>query len=158
MPTVRVIGLGTPDAGDDAAGLLAVRAARDALAAVPGVDVVESAAPLDALDLLDEADAAVIVDAVRTSLGGREPGDLIRAEAGPDGLPAEVRSSLSSHGLGLAEAVGLAAALGSASRIVFLGIEVAEVAAGGGLTPAVARSVPELSARIVTEARALART
>lgn len=156
MPLVRVIGCGTPDAGDDAAGLLAVRAARDELDPLPGVEVVESASPLDVVHLLEGADAAVVVDAVRAPLGGREPGELVRAEAGRDGLPAEVRSSLSSHGLGLAEAVGLAAVVGSSPRVVFLGVEVAEVAAGGGLSPAVARALPELSALVVREARALA--
>lgn len=157
MPSVRVIGCGTPDAGDDAAGLLAVRVARDALAAIRGVDVVESASPLDVVHLLEGVDAVIVVDAVRAPLGGREPGELVRAEAGPDGLPAEVRSSLSSHGLGLAEAVGLAAALGPTPRVVLLGVEIEDVTSGGGLSPAVAGALPALSAAIVSEARSLAR-
>ncbi|HEX9124532.1 MAG TPA: hydrogenase maturation protease, partial [Actinomycetota bacterium] len=128
-PRVRVIGCGTLDAGDDAVGLLAVREARERLEAIAGVEVLEAAA-LDVVHLLEDVDGAVVVDAVRAPSGLREPGTIVRAEAGPDGLPADVRSSLSSHGLGLAEAVGLAAALGGMPRVVFLGIEVADVTAG----------------------------
>ena len=60
------------------------------------------------LDLLEGVDAVVLVDAVRAPSGGREPGAMVRAVGDPDGLPAELRGALSSHGLGIAEAVGLA--------------------------------------------------
>jgi hydrogenase maturation protease len=147
--SVRVIGCGNPDAGDDALGLLAVRRARDRLP--PDVEVVEAAVALHVLDLLDGADAAVVVDAVRTPGGTRDPGTLVRAEATIDGLPVDVRSSLSSHGLGLAEAVGLAAAVGPVPRLVFLGLEVGDVRIGESLSPAVAEAMPELVDTLVAE-------
>ena len=157
MTRVRVIGCGNPDAGDDAAGLVALNEARAALEAIPGVEVVEAAAPLALVHLLEGVDAAVVVDAVRrTPRGGHAPGALVRAEAGPEGLPAEVRSSLSSHGLGLAEAIGLAAALGESPRIVFLGVEGADATAGHGLSQAVRAAIPRLAGQIVSEAEALA--
>jgi hydrogenase maturation protease len=152
---VRVIGCGNPDAGDDAVGLLAVRAARAALEAMPGVEVVEAGTGLNVVHLLEDVDAVVVVDAVRSSGGGRGPGEIVRAEAGPDGLPIEIGSSLSSHGLGLAEAVGLSAALGEAPRVVFLGIEAAEVAAGQPLSAAVSAALPALVERLVGEAERL---
>jgi hydrogenase maturation protease len=155
---VRVIGCGNPDAGDDAAGLVAVGEARAALEAIPGVEVVEAAMPLAVVHLLEGVDGAVVVDAVRAPRGGRAPGALVRAEAGPEGLPAALRSSLSSHGLGIVEAVGLAAALGETPRVVFLGIEAAEVTAGRGLSPAVQAAIPVLAGQIVAEAEALAGT
>lgn len=151
MPTVRVIGCGTPDAGDDAVGLLAVRACREALVMLGDVDVRELASPLDAVHLLEGADAVVVVDAIRAPTGGREPGELVRAEGGPDGLPAELRSSLSSHGLGLAEAMGLAAALGRPPRIVFVGVEAGDVTAGRPLSPAVAGALPRLVDLVMDE-------
>ena len=154
MTRVRVIGVGNPEAGDDAAGLLAVRSARADLEAL-GVDVVETGAGLHVVDLLRDARAVVVVDAVRAPRGGRPPGTIVRAEAGPDGLPAEVGASLSSHGFGVAEAVGLVAALDDAPRVVFLGVEVADVAAGHELSEPVASSVPDLAARVVAEARLL---
>ncbi len=50
--------------------------------------------------------------------------------------------SLSSHGLGLGEVIGLAGALGSVRRLVFLGVEVADVEMGHPLSPPVAEALP----------------
>lgn len=157
MTRVRVVGVGNPEAGDDAVGLLAVRAARADLESL-GAEVVETGAGLHVVDLLSGARAVVVVDAVRTPSGGRAPGTIVRAEAGPEGLPSEVGSSLSSHGFGVAEAVGLVAALDDAPRVVFLGVEVADVTAGHGLSGAVAAALPELAARVLTEAQLLSAT
>lgn len=153
MGRVRVIGCGNPDAGDDAVGLLAVREARASLP--PDVEVVEAALALRVLDLLDGVDAVVVVDAVRAPNGGREPGALVRAEGGAGGLPGELRSALSSHGLGLSEAVGLAGALGPLPRVVFVGVEAADLEAGHGLSSAVATTFPALVAAVIAEAEAL---
>lgn len=149
MTRVRVIGCGNLEAGDDAAGLLAVREAAGRLPAE--VEVVE-AGPLQVLDLLDDADAVIVVDAVRTSDARRAPGAIVRAEAGPDGLPSTLRSSLSSHGIGLAEAVGLAASLGPLPRITLIGIEVGEVAAGAPPSPPVREALPALVDAVVAAA------
>jgi len=156
MAIVRVIACGNPHAADDAAGVVAVAAARSALESIPGVEVVPQASPLEVFHLLEGAEAVVVVDAIRTPAAGRAPGTIVRAEAAPRGLPAEIRSSLSSHGLGIAEAVGLAAAIGPAPRVVVLGVEAAEATAGGALSSPVERAVPELTRRIVAEARGLA--
>jgi hydrogenase maturation protease len=156
VAVVRVIGCGNPDAGDDAAGLLALAAAREELEALRGVEVVARAAPLEVVHLLEGADVVLVVDAIRTPGGGRSAGELVRAETGPQGLPAEIRSSLSSHGIGVAEAVGLAAAVGAAPRVLVLGVEAGEAVAGGPLSPAVEGAIPELARRIVAEAAALA--
>jgi hydrogenase maturation protease len=153
---VRVIGCGNPDVGDDAAGILAVARARDDLTAIPGVEVIPRASPLEVVHLLEGADAVVVVDAVRTAGGGRTPGELVRAVSGPEGMPAELRSSLSSHGLGVAEAVALAAATGTAPHVVVLGVEAEDATAGGPLSDVVAAALPQLTALIVAEARALA--
>jgi hydrogenase maturation protease len=156
VAVVRVIACGNPDAGDDAAGILAVAAARAELDTLPGVEVVAQASPLSVVHLLEGADAVIVVDAIRTPGGGRAPGTPVRAEAGPDGLPAEIRSSLSSHGLGVAEAVGLAAAIGRVPRVVVLGIEAEASAAGAGRSAPVERGLPGLASMIVEEARTLA--
>ena len=152
---VRVIGCGNPDAGDDAAGLLTVRRARPELERLPGVTVSEARAALTVLDLLDGSEAVVIVDAVRSTGGARKPGELVRFESGPAALPAEARSALSSHGLGLAEALGLAAVLGRAPRLILLGVEVGDVSAGHPLSPEVARSLPDLASHLHREVIAL---
>ena len=151
---VRVIGCGNPEAGDDAIGLLAVGLARRRLP--PEVEVVEAGLALKVLDLLEDIEAVVIADAVRAPSGGREPGALVRAVGDPDGLPAELRSALSSHGLGIAEAVGLAAVMGPLPRVVFLGVEADDLTAGHGLSPAVAAALPALVDAVVEEVAALA--
>jgi len=155
MAIVRVIACGNPDAADDAAGILAVVAARSALESISGVEVIRQASPLEVVHLLEGAEAVVVVDAIRTPGAGRAPGTIVRAEAAPRGLPAEIRSSLSSHGIGVAEAVGLAAAIGPTPRVVVLGVEAAEATAGGSLSSPVERALPELTRRIVAEARRL---
>jgi hydrogenase maturation protease len=150
VPRVRIVGCGNIDAGDDAAGLVAVDRVRSLVP--PDVDVVTAPTALHVLDLLEGVDSVLLVDAMRTSGRGREPGHVVRAESGPEGLPATLRSSLSSHGLGLAEAVGLAAALGPVPRVVFLGVEVGDVRAGRGLSSAVDAALPSLVDAIVREA------
>jgi len=154
-PTVvRVIGCGNPDAGDDAVGLLAVRALRRRLGARPGVEIVETAAGVQVLDLLGCTHTVVVVDAVHTA-GHRQPGTPVRVEAGPDGLPAELSGSVSTHGIGVADAIGLGAVLGRLPPTVFLGIEVADVRPGAMLSLEVAGGLPALVDMI--EAEVLAR-
>jgi hydrogenase maturation protease len=105
-----VVGFGNPDAADDAVGILAVREARAALESISGVRVIEGSVGSDLTELLSEADAAIIVDAVRTSGAVVHPAPRSR-RGGPRGLP-QVGVPLSSHGFGASEAVALAAALG----------------------------------------------
>ena len=150
-----MIGCGNPEAGDDAVGLLAVEAARPRLEALEGVDVVETGPALNVVHLLDAVDAAVVVDAIREPRGARPPGTLVRAEAGPEGLPADLGSSLSSHGFGVAEAIGLAAALERAPRVVVLGVEVSDVTEGHALSAPVAATLPALVEGVVTEVEEL---
>jgi hydrogenase maturation protease len=151
-----VVGFGNPDAADDAVGILAVREARAALESIPGVRVIEGSVGSDLTELLSEADAAVIVDAVRTSGGGRPPGTLVRAEAGPGGLPPQVGVPLSSHGFGASEAVALAAALGPVPPVVFLGVEAADVRVGHPMTAPVRGCLPSLVRSVIEETARLA--
>lgn len=130
---VHVIGIGTAHA-DDAVGL----AVADLLAAsvLPeDVVVLRCARPLpDLLDALDGADAAVLVDAART---GGAPGSIQRLRPGD---LARLRSP-SSHGLGVAQALALAVALGRApARVELVAIE-AEQMQSDVLSPAVAASI-----------------
>jgi len=153
---VLVVGCGNPDAGDDAVGVVAVRRARARLDELQHVRVVEAAIAPDLVDLLTETDAAVLVDAVKDPSGGRPPGTLVRAEAGPDGLPVDVGSSLSSHGFGVGDAVALAAALGRGPAIVFLGVEVAETSVGAPGSTAVNAAIPGLVRAVLAETARLA--
>jgi len=147
MERVRVIACGNPDAGDDAVGFVVGEEL-----ARRGIDVVFARAPFDVLDRLDDVDVAIVIDAISTPGGGRAPGTLIRAEADADGrLPGELRSSLSSHGLGVGEAIGLAGALGRAPRVVVHGVEVADVTAGAPLSAAAQGAVPQLVSAVLAD-------
>ncbi len=100
----------------------------------------------------------MVVDAVRTPGGGRAPGTVVRVDVGAGGPPLEIASSLSSHGLGLAEVLGLSAAIGFAPRAVFVGVEaLGMVRRAHGLSPEVRAAVPALVELVVAEARALLR-
>ena len=116
---VHVIGVGS-GRGDDAAGL-AVAAALAARPLPPGVVVRACARPLpDLLDALEGADAAVLVDAVRT---GAPAGRLRRLALGDLARP----RAASSHGLGVAQVLDLAAALGHApAHIELLAVEISD--------------------------------
>jgi hydrogenase maturation protease len=132
-----VIGLGNAVRGDDAAGLLAARA-------VGGVEL--EGDPSALLDLLDGAPAATLVDAVAS---GAAPGTVHRFDASAEPLPASLRSSTSTHAIGLADALELARALGRLPRrVIVYGIEGAAFAAGDAVTPAVARAVEHVAAEL----------
>jgi hydrogenase maturation protease len=148
---VRVIGCGNLDGGDDAIGLSAVRGAAQALRSRPNVDVVEAGMPVRVLELMTGVDAVVLVDAVRTIGERRPPGTVVRVEAGPEGLPAGMRPQLSSHGIGLADAVHLASALGASPRVVLIGVELGATEQGASLSTPVADALPALEAAIERE-------
>jgi hydrogenase maturation protease len=156
MTTCRVIGCGNPDAGDDAAGIVAVERAREELESIPGVEVLPLVSPIDVVHHLDGAHAVVVADAIRTPGGARPPGTVVRAVAGPDGLPAEIGSSLSSHGFGVVEAFGLASAIGPLPRVVVVGVEAEQTAPGRPMSGAVRAALPYLTEVVVREARSLA--
>jgi hydrogenase maturation protease len=156
MTTVRVIGCGNPDAGDDAAGIVAVERAREALETIPGVEVLPLVSPLDVLHHLEGAEALLVADAIRTPGGARPPGTLVRAVAGLDGLQADIGSSLSSHGFGVAEAFGLASAIGPLPRVVVVGVEAEQTAPGRPMSGAVRAALARLTDSVVREARSLA--
>lgn len=145
---VVVIGVGNPWRRDDGAGPAVATALRTHLgdrAAVVELD--GEAARL--VDAWDGADLAVVVDAVRT---GAVPGTVHLLDAGGPDLPLDrSRPGTSSHGLGVAEAVELARALGRLPRrLVLVGIEGSDFGPGADLTAAVAATV-EPAARAVVE-------
>jgi hydrogenase maturation protease len=95
---------------------------------------------------------AVVVDAVRAEPA--VPGRLQRLvvdRAGP-GPP----KSVSSHGLGLEDAIGLALALDHMpGRLIVHAVEDADLAQGTGLTPAVAAVIGTLAAAVLQDLASL---
>jgi hydrogenase maturation protease len=146
-PRSVVIGIGNPERGDDAAGRLVARRLRGKLPA--DVAIAEHDGESTALlALLDGADTAILIDAC---VSGAPAGTVRRFDASASPLP-EAKFSVSTHGLGLAEAIELARALRALPRrcIVYT-IEGRAFDPGAPLSPAVAAAVGETSERVRAE-------
>lgn len=129
-----IVGIGQLGAGDDGVGLAVAREL-----AARGVPVRESADASILLALLEAGHRVVLVDAV---VGGGPPGTVMQLD--PDAL-VDGPTPLSSHGIGVAEAVALARTLygdAAGARLAIVGISIDRPAARGiGLSPAVAAAV-----------------
>ncbi|WP_175981824.1 hydrogenase maturation protease [Burkholderia sp. BCC1630] len=151
--SVRVIGVGNPDRGDDGVGCLVAKRLAGRLPA----DVSLLARGGDVMDIGDDMtdiDALVCIDAAAPT---GSPGRVSRIDLTKQTIE-QGASFASSHGLGLAEAIALAEALGTASRdIVIYAIEGVSFDPGAAMTPEVAAAVGEVADRVVTEVGRLRR-
>ena len=147
-PHAVLIGVGNPLRGDDGAGPAVARLARQSAPA--GVEVLEhDGEPASLLEAWSAASVAVVVDAVRS---GAPPGTIRRVDATAHPLPAP--GGASTHGIGVAEAVELARALGRLpQRLVVLCVEGEDFATGEALTPAVRRALAPAAEAALAELR-----
>ena len=140
---VRLIGIGAEHRGDDAVGLLVARRVR--AAAPPGVEIVQSPGDAgDLLTLLDGVERVILVDAAR---GGGTPGAIELVSAGS----ARRTSSRSTHGLGVAEALDLAKALGVLPPSVRLYVVHGARFDPGPVSPPVAAAIGVAASRILRD-------
>jgi hydrogenase maturation protease len=138
-----VVAIGQPMAGDDGVGIAVAR-----LLAARGLEVRESTDASVLLELLGEGRQVVLVDAV---VGGGAPGTVLRLAA--DALSAGI-VPLSTHGLGVADALELARALygeQAARAICIVGVVIERPCAlGAGLSPPIADAVDRAAALATT--------
>jgi hydrogenase maturation protease len=146
-----VVGCGNPYAGDDSVGLEVVRRLRARgdceceLLEMPQASV-------DLLDLLEDADVVLFVDAVSS---GAPAGTLHLAPLPSAGIELRALGSLSSHGWGLAEMLRLSDALRRPTpRLMLLGVEAGTVTPGAARTPAVEEAIQTVVEKF-TQLRAL---
>lgn len=137
-----LIGVGNDFAGDDAAGRLVVRA-------LEGADAFDTAethgAAADIVTLMEGRAHVVIVDACTS---GAMPGTVHKLDAVAGDLPGWLRS-VSSHGIGVAEAVALARMLGSLpERVEVWAIEGTHFCVGDGVSDPVKRAVADVIAAL----------
>lgn len=149
-----VIGIGNPGRGDDAAGLAAAARLQRPGALPEGVAVrAQGGEPAALLEALAGAEAAWLIDACAS---GGPAGAVRRLDAAAGPLPL-APGAMSSHGLGLAEAIELARALGGLPpRCVVYAIEGAGFALGAPLSAAAEAGVAEVVARLRAEIAATA--
>ena len=150
---IAVIGIGQSLRGDDAAGLEAVRRWQEEhpeTANRPEVRVEASELPgLALIDLLHDTDAAIIVDAVKSSA---KPGTIHCI--GPDDLSAFTPDAQSAHGWGIAETLQLGRQLDPMLKklpIRLIGIEAEQMTMGAGLSQNVNQAIPALCCTIEDE-------
>jgi len=142
-----VLGIGNPWRRDDGAGPAVATRLSGRLPESVAIHTL-AGDPLELVDALRGAEVVVVVDAT-VSESGVEPGTVHRFDATAEPLPATF-GRLSSHGLGLAEAVELARTLGCLPRsILVYGIEGADFHAGQGLSPAVETAVRRVTAELI---------
>jgi len=139
-----VVGVGNPWRGDDAAGLVVADRVR---AQAQGVLVETLEGDASALvHLWAGHDEVALVDAASS---GAPPGTLHELRHGDATLQAAALRS-STHAFGVADAVGLAAALGRLpARLEIYAIEGGDFSLGAPLSPAVARTVDVLATRLI---------
>ena len=148
-----VIGVGNSLRSDDAAGLGVARALRAMAAGSEIVVREEEGETLTLLDAWEGARALVLVDAV---CSGAAPGTVHRFDASEGPLPDHLRSSSSTHAVGLSQAIELARALGRLpARVVVFGIEGRRFDAGSELSSEVRALVDPLAERVLGEVREL---
>nr|WP_294525118.1 hydrogenase maturation protease [uncultured Rhodopila sp.] len=146
-PRRLVVGIGNPDRGDDGAGRLVARLLRGRLAADVRIEACLGGAA-ELIELLREADVAVLADAM---VSGAEPGTIRRFDCAAGGV-VPGPGGASSHGLGVAQAVGLARALGCLPAVcVVFAVEGADFAPGAPVSPPVAAAAEEAARRIAAE-------
>ncbi len=141
MTGLRVIGVGTCH-GDDQAGL-AVAAALGRCQLPARTQVLICLRPgADLVDAISGAEGIVIVDAMRT---GSRPGTVRRIATQEVGGG----KVCSTHGIGVRDAIELAAALGRLpARLAMVGIEATDLK-GDRLSPAVRVAIDRASAFVV---------
>lgn len=143
MTRPYIIGIGTIDRGDDAAGLLVARRLREL-----GLEAAEH--NRDGLSLLESWQGyghVILIDAVVT---GAAPGTITRWGDAEPVIPDAVHSS--THAFGVAEALQLARALGRMPpRLDIYGIEAAEFAIGAQPSPAILEAVETLTSILAAE-------
>jgi hydrogenase maturation protease len=172
-----VIGVGNEFRRDDGAGPYVVTLLRSAVPESVGL-VVSDGEPSALIEAWSGADLAVVVDAVRGDPAAAEPGRLHRLTVGDgagtgdgdgdgdgtglgdgtgdgegtgdgDGEPA---LTVSSHGLGLGDAIGLARALDRMpGRLIVHAVEGVNWDYGVGLTPEVESAADEMAVAVLRD-------
>jgi hydrogenase maturation protease len=150
-PGARVLALGNPERGDDGAGPAVARRLRERLGdgtALRRIDLRRVGGEVtEILAAWEGAERVIAIDAVRT---GAPPGTIHRFE--DTDLPGDLKSSPSSHGLGLAHAVALGRTLGRLpASLAIYGIEACSFEPGAPLHPEVERAVEHLTRELVEE-------
>jgi len=151
--SLLVLGLGNVLCADDGLGVAAVTRLQRRYRAPEGVSVLDGGTlGLSLLPLLQDARAAILVDAIRD--GDAAPGTRVRLEGHE--VRRAVESRLSPHQVGVADLLDGAILRGEApDPVILLGLVPQSIELAVGLSPSVAAGIDALVERIVEEAGSL---
>ena len=143
---VLVIGLGNLERSDDGVGVVIARRLKTATASC--VTVRESSGDLTTLlDVWRGYDEVLLVDAMHA---GDTPGKVRWFDVSESNLPEATFAEHSTHTFGLYQAIAMARALGELPRTVLVvGVQGADFASGGVLSPEVRDAVDGIVSAIL---------
>ncbi len=152
-PWVVVIGVGNELRGDDGAGIEAARALRAMVDQSEALVLEQHGEALGLIDQWDGFPAAIIIDAI----GAGEPaGALRRIDASCEPVPAGLRSSTSTHAVGVGEAIELARAVDRLPPTVLVhGVQGESFDTGSPISAAGRAAIAPLAERVRYEIAAL---
>jgi hydrogenase maturation protease len=151
---IRIIGIGNPFRGDDAAGLLVARRLRDL--ASDRAEVIEAElAGLDVLDMMAEASAVILIDAAKS---GRPAGTIHRLDASAGPISGDL-FPYSTHVINAVDAIEMSRTLGLLPpHVIVYGVEVGDTTTSNALSPAVAGALDQVVEEVLRELGDLACT
>lgn len=137
---VLIIGIGNPDRGDDAVGVIVAQRLRQRLPA--NVPILQTTGdPGFLMETWKTFETVILIDAVRS---GAAPGTIHRFDANESPLPANF-FRCSTHALGIPEAIELARALGDIPpKLIVYGIEAKDFVTGTGLSASVEQAADQV--------------
>jgi hydrogenase maturation protease len=113
---------------------------------LPDVKVMDGGTSPDVLQLLEDVDKLIIVDAVR---GGGMPGAIYRFHL--DDIALEQKPFLSVHEVGLVENLSLMRLWHSIGEIIIIGVEPKEIGWGLELSPELQQRLPQIAEAVLAE-------
>lgn len=144
--TTLVVGVGQPLAGDDGVGHAVIE--RLGKAELPtGVELARVREASALLPIFERAVRVIVIDAV---VAEGQIGDVLVLDASE--LDGAAMSSVSSHGLGVVQALALSRTLSpqSAPEVTFVGVIIAPpTSRGEGLSAPVERALDDMVARVL---------
>jgi hydrogenase maturation protease len=113
---------------------------------LPDVQVIDGGTCPDVLQLLEDVDKLVIVDAVR---GGGMPGQIYRFR--PEDVTLEQKPLLSLHDMSLIDSLKLMQVRHNVGDAVIIGVEPKEINCGLELSPELEERIPQIIDAILSE-------
>jgi hydrogenase maturation protease len=139
-----VLGMGNVLLRDEGIGCHVVHALEGI--PLPDVEIIDGGTCPDVLQLVENADKLVIVDAVR---GGGTPGQIYRFH--PEDITLEQKPFLSLHDVGLVDSLRLMQLWRNIGEAVIIGVEPKEISWGLELSPELQEKMPQIIGTILSE-------